>query len=216
MFQSTHPRRVWLYIRFCQGRSCRFQSTHPRRVWPSHPRAASSWGLFQSTHPRRVWLLGVCGLHCKVCFNPHTHEGCDVDVPTIVKMVHVSIHTPTKGVTYDSSFYSVLFKFQSTHPRRVWLEVGVNLFVREIVSIHTPTKGVTRYTFLIISRKTVSIHTPTKGVTQSRSVYARLLMFQSTHPRRVWLDPTIDRVEPEVFQSTHPRRVWLLPRLLPL
>ena len=77
MFQSTHPRRVWLYIRFCQGRSCRFQSTHPRRVWPSHPRAASSWGLFQSTHPRRVWLLGVCGLHCKVCFNPHTHEGCD-------------------------------------------------------------------------------------------------------------------------------------------
>ena len=34
------------------------------------------------------------------CFNPHTHEGCDqADLPRYYA-VGVSIHTPTKGVTF--------------------------------------------------------------------------------------------------------------------
>ena len=78
----------------------------------------------------------------------------------------VSIHTPTKGVTYKVD------------------EVDA----AKIVSIHTPTKGVTMYqkrkspnrSFnphthegcdvgknYLIERNRVSIHTPTKGVTQS-------------------------------------------------
>ena len=33
------------------------------------------------------------------CFNPHTHEGCDLPVFGSVDNIVVSIHTPTKGVT---------------------------------------------------------------------------------------------------------------------
>ena len=34
------------------------------------------------------------------CFNPHTHEGCDGLVCTFRSRKTVSIHTPTKGVTF--------------------------------------------------------------------------------------------------------------------
>ena len=34
-----------------------------------------------------------------VCFNPHTHEGCDRPLWKLVKHSRVSIHTPTKDVT---------------------------------------------------------------------------------------------------------------------
>ena len=98
-------------------------------------------------------------------FNPHTHEGCDVGACSPPFRPDVSIHTPTKGVTYTT--FDDLRKFS--------------------VSIHTPTKGVTVYP--LRSRKgtsgfnphthegcdslsdlfkasiSVSIHTPTKGVT---------------------------------------------------
>ena len=98
-FQSTHPRRVWL----CQNRGLNnlyeFQSTHPRRVWRNIGLVLVYHQEFQSTHPRRVWhlLLSVSYL-----------------------FLHVSIHTPTQGVTFVRNAYIVKFKFQSTHPRRVW------------------------------------------------------------------------------------------------
>ena len=59
-----------------------------------------------------------------MCFNPHTHEGCDMlKVLSSPPIKTVSIHTPTKGVTCYKS------KLTGTGER---------------VSIHTPTKGVTR------------------------------------------------------------------------
>ena len=33
------------------------------------------------------------------CFIPHTHEGCDFTIRVYHKVLVVSIHTPTKGVT---------------------------------------------------------------------------------------------------------------------
>ena len=33
-------------------------------------------------------------------FNPHTHEGCDGNKPLLDAQGLVSIHTPTKGVTF--------------------------------------------------------------------------------------------------------------------
>ena len=98
LFQSTHPRRVWLCVSWAADIRSAFQSTHPRRVWLklfSFPREAgvsihtptqgvthteyktSMAQQFQSTHPRRVWQ----------------HE------PLIHQRKHL---------------------FQSTHPRRVW------------------------------------------------------------------------------------------------
>ena len=58
----------------------------------------------------------------------------------------VSIHTPTKGVTF-LMFYNRGYRG---------------------VSIHTPTKGVTLVTDGSLVAVFVSIHTPTKGVTHGR------------------------------------------------
>ena len=57
---------------------------------------------------------------------------------------NVSIHTPTKGVTF------VDFLNDETNKG---------------VSIHTPTKGVTEIDGCVKANSKVSIHTPTKGVT---------------------------------------------------
>ena len=54
--------------------------------------------MFQSTHPRRVTVFSK----------------------VLVTVSVVSIHTPTQGVTMLSRHrFSVIGKFQSTHPRRV-------------------------------------------------------------------------------------------------
>ena len=164
-----------------------FQSTHPRRVWQHGAVGRIHLHQFQSTHPRRVWqsMLGRCW--CWWCFNPHTHEGCDLTERRRVHGESVSIHTPTKGVTQPIGSYRYNLEFQSTHPRRVWPVWGSRGFVLFRVSIHTPTKGVTLLTFarastyfcfnphthegcdmrllLTTNTTTVSIHTPTKGVT---------------------------------------------------
>ncbi len=78
-----------------------------------------------------------------MCFNPHTHAGCDFGVIQARQEAVVSIHTPTQGVTI------VIFN-------------GINI---SIVSIHTPTQGVTDETGKWDYSLKVSIHTPTQGVT---------------------------------------------------
>ena len=55
-----------------------------------------------------------------ICFNPHTHAGCDRRTCNIGNSkAAVSIHTPTQGVTSTSLLASSISSFQSTHPRRV-------------------------------------------------------------------------------------------------
>ena len=143
MFQSTHPRRVWLSFTFLEEYVFLFQSTHPRRVWQKANDETAGDVWFQSTHPRRVWRF--LARHCRTlsrfnphthagcdihswfyrsrfrCFNPHTHAGCDSFWPVIYIQVKVSIHTPTQGVTTAIWIRHYIGWFQSTHPRRVWL-----------------------------------------------------------------------------------------------
>ena len=59
-------------------RRTRFQSTHPRRVWRRISCFFNSLYKFQSTHPRRVWQFWLEIVQRTFCFNPHTHEGCDI------------------------------------------------------------------------------------------------------------------------------------------
>ena len=129
------------------------------------------------------------------CFNPHTHAGCDekfktnndsfkVSIHTPTQGVtpfpisnpfggSVSIHTPTQGVTLYLRILTLRKKFQSTHPRRVWLLLSFGQLKSFSVSIHTPTQGVTMsfWTFFFVSM--VSIHTPTQGVTGERETHKR-------------------------------------------
>ena len=49
-----------------------------------------------------------------ICFNPHTHEGCDLIVASALFKPIVSIHTPTKGVTYEN--YASMSPFTGFNP----------------------------------------------------------------------------------------------------
>ena len=53
-FQSTHPRRVRLYLHPNLTVLVMFQSTHPRRVRRRRNTCLLICQMFQSTHPRRV------------------------------------------------------------------------------------------------------------------------------------------------------------------
>ena len=121
------------------------------------------------------------------CFNPHTHTGCDTQLRDHRTFYLVSIHTPIQGVTSDKFAALDDFKFQSTHPYRVWPKFErkyreIFLFQsthpyrvwpwrkaateREVdVSIHTPIQGVTLPVFHPSLHLPVSIHTPIQGVT---------------------------------------------------
>ena len=108
----------------------------------------------------RIWFF--C---CSVSFNPHTHAGCDlIPVVLILSLKQVSIHTPTQGVTYLMFSSTIISKFQSTHPRRVWLARGKNVQVKGGFNPHTHAGC----DWSLNSRDPfikVSIHTPTQGVT---------------------------------------------------
>ena len=145
----------------------------------------------------------------KLCFNPHTHEGCDgknqlssnkhqVSIHTPTKGVtqieycrhyhdSVSIHTPIQGVTHKGSKTTAVWKFQSTHPYRVWRMVQL----------------------IIISKLCFNPHTHT-GCDRTAAIMASsYYKFQSTHPYRVWRTKMHKLKETGKFQSTHTYRVWL-------
>ena len=143
----------------------RFQSTHPRRVWPNEFSEAEDAYKFQSTHPRRVWPEVPSGKNYPPC---------------------VSIHTPTKGVTWFNGCKYRCCKFQSTHPRRVW----------QISALRSA-----------MALQFQSTH-PRRVWRDLRKQKTQAELFQSTHPRRVWPASLKDWQHCKMFQSTHPRRVW--------
>ena len=174
---------------------------------------------------------GTTSSSCSTCsFNPHTHEGCDWLKIEESDKPHVSIHTPTKGVTYQIHFVSETKKFQSTHPRRVWLvDLLSQVLQTEFQSTHP------RRVWQSISSSnnfTYSFNPHTHEGCDNELYNANMqsLMFQSTHPRRVWhpllrdsllsklvsihtptkgvTKLTLTTLSCLLFQSTHPRRVW--------
>ena len=209
LFQSTHPRRVWQTGLNSLTPEPKFQSTHPRRVWhaPDH-HPSRGVGFNPHTHegcdiyhiPRFSSLRSFnphthegCDYSCQRYhyqvwrFNPHTHEGCDAQGCIDTFSSCVSIHTPTKGVTSLCWYLSFsLCKFQSTHPRRVWLGYTLGKGKVKMFQSTHPRRVWLRFAY--------------GSVLHSK--------FQSTHPRRVW--PIIDCSTGKgmAFQSTHPRRVW--------
>ena len=98
-----------------------------------------------------------------MCFNPHTHAGCDFGVIQARQEAVVSIHTPTQGVTI------VIFN-------------GINI---SIVSIHTPTQGVTSHLSSVSSMECFNPHTHAGCDLKRPKIKRKLDVFQSTHPRRV-------------------------------
>ena len=144
LFQSTHPRRVWQKRIIFYLQTLSFNPhTHAGcdiqdggySVWCNVSIHTPTQGVtciiirncnrttFQSTHPRRVWLTGKGIAITEKRFNPHTHAGCDTITIKNVTLWKVSIHTPTQGVTRKQNQMFYKGEFQSTHPRRVWLNL---------------------------------------------------------------------------------------------
>ena len=121
-------------------------------------------------------------------FNPHTHTGCDIT------------HDPAPSPTTQ---------FQSTHPYRVWQQVQTIKIKKLCFNPHTHTGCDLGCCGLAVGIE-VSIHTPIQGVTYAWSVRVAEILFQSTHPYRVWLSFTHAPLSQNRFQSTHPYRVWLV------
>ena len=136
------------------------------------------------TPTQGVTFLYICNVF-RICFNPHTHAGCDDVTVYFSVSAKVSIHTPTQGVT-QSITSTKLIKIVSIHTPTQGVTL-YNLIERAAiaVSIHTPTQGVTSSGIAFLLTNPVSIHTPTQGVTRSTGILDNGDRFQSTHPRRV-------------------------------
>ena len=147
-------------------------------------------------------------------------------------IILVSIHTPTKGVTYGVQMVlDPLRRFNPHTHEGCDNHILTNKNI-EIVSIHTPTKGVTEYhvckgtksfcfnphthegcdliycNLIRVVARFQSTH-PRRVWQANGDITNKQIMFQSTHPRRVWPLLRLKLLEGMRFQSTHPRRVWL-------
>ena len=164
MFQSTHPRRVWLkFVCKCliikvsihtptQGVTLSEVCTVSEAIVSIHtPTQGVTTAngkdefrfTFQSTHPRRVWLC--CSLNA------------------VPELAFQSTH-PRRVWLFFCFNRKFSLTFQSTHPRRVW-PTKQEKQETAYVSIHTPTQGVTLMCVSCSFNGKVSIHTPTQGVT---------------------------------------------------
>ena len=150
--------------------------------------AYSVTSVFQSTLPRREWLTEQLFFRsCSSDFNPHSHEGSDLFLITVFTVIFIiSIHTPTKGVTFPRQFNLVTFYF---NPHSHEGSDRFLFFTCFIASYFNPHSHEGSDTFPTTSgwQLLISIHTPTKGVTASVGYnIVTGVWFQSTLPRREW------------------------------
>ena len=85
-----------------------FQSTLPRREWLYSHHKAEHLESFQSTLPRREWRPIFWSKTTCSNFNPHSQEGSDAVNPLTSSCNRISIHTPKKGVTRHYWFWRYL------------------------------------------------------------------------------------------------------------
>ena len=142
-------------------------------------------------------------------FNPHTHEGCDIVVFPWHSTARVSIHTPTKGVTFNRFKIGEDCKFQSTHPRRVWQHWCLQGITTTCFNPHTHEGCDHSQRIAATNKASFNPHTHEGCDLRLLECSTNGNVFQSTHPRRVWLSKELRCSKLILFQSTHPRRVWL-------
>ena len=144
--------------------------------------------IFQSTHPRRVRRIQQKEMLSQKYFNPRTREGCDV-VFSFQTCRELDFNPRTReGCDRDgASEKDIRQEFQSTHPRRVrqWnvclksLRLNFNPRTREgcdEIPIQQTTMG---ENFNPRTREGCDFY--------SYVFQIHILLFQSTHPRRVRL-----------------------------
>ena len=135
--------------------------------------------------------------------------GVTVDSTQININPKVSIHTPTWGVTTWTSDIVSAALFQSTHLHEVWLHYSFLPYpIRQFQSTHL--HEVWLRDVILHKKGNVSIHTPTWGVTRAIARARANTQFQSTHLHEVWRLHGIKQTIWSEFQSTHLHEVWHL------
>ena len=178
---------MWQRTRYITTGIILFQSTHPRRVWRLWPvRFQSNNGFNPHTHAgcdavnnffelksnvsihtptQGVTLRDKSKKSVSSCFNPHTHAGCDITVDW-VGCIWASFNPHTHAGCDRAKIpkRNASLRFQSTHPRRVWLRAG--------------TTCIPSWSFQSTHPRRVWLIAVLSSL--------RADEFQSTHPRRVW------------------------------
>ena len=115
----------------------------------------------------REWhLFPVFRFHV-LDFKPYSHEGSDYFISRIIRRGVISIHTPTKGVTWSRVYIAIKRQISIHTPTKGVTSSQIWDTYLYGISIHTPTKGVTYLWICNRFSSQISIHTPTKGVTQA-------------------------------------------------
>ena len=209
LFQSTHPRRVWHHHASSYPKQRKVSIHTPTQGVTVIICRVFVVLSFQSTHPRRVWHSSSATDASVQCFNPHTHAGCDFDeILEENRDVLVSIHTPTQGVTVASSTKINDNKVSIHTPTQgVTNSIGITANLYE-VSIHTPTQGVTLHLFQIdVHGQGFNPHTHA-GCDGAGSWFKAVGLCFNPHTHAGCDRSLIVLFCHVLFQSTHPRRVW--------
>ena len=124
LFQSTLPRRKWLpkAVKWIFTSMISIH-TSAKEVTERHWCHCGVFVGFQSTLPRRKWRNWKRSLSWQKNFNPHFREGSDRSAFLFCRSQEISIHTSAKEVTHAEKRKSLIFRFQSTLPRRKWPRV---------------------------------------------------------------------------------------------
>ena len=159
-----------------------FQSTLPRREWQEKPEGRENYSSFQSTLPRREWHYFVLLKFVSLDFNPHSRVGSDsgadkkigtaVDFNSHSRVGSDSGADKKIGTAVDFNPHSrvgsdfqpqaqetIQSKFQSTLPRREWLNCNFCFIYCLDFNPHSRVGSDDKMNTLMERRK-ISIHTP--------------------------------------------------------
>ena len=161
-------------------------------------------------------------------FNPRSHKGSDVAIPSKEDVLNISIHAPTRGATRINFLIAALMSisihaptrgattmlsemilsttFQSTLPQGERHEQLDDTSKATLISIHAPTRGATSIFTLSCSSIRISIHAPTRGATRrARDKHHTFPHFNPrSHKGSDWKNLQLKRLD-QKFQSTLPQ-----------
>ena len=149
--RQTKDKHSGLYVFFpVITKSKAWREIHKRpNAYSSSINLTDEWTMLQSIYSHAGCdHLRYCRILGHWCFNPHTHVGCDILYLGYITWYwrFQSTH-PRRVWPRDKKEQTLAWLFQSTHPRRVWHSIDIRLPLP--------------------------------------------ITFQSTHPRRVWLSSHI-------------------------
>ena len=141
--KQTKDKHSGLYVFFpVITKSKAWREIHKRpNAYSSSINLTDEWTMLQSIYSHAGCdHLRYCRILGHWCFNPHTHVGCDILYLRYITWYWRFQSTHPRRVWLDYGFENNhMWVFQSTHPRRVWLP-GRNKYSKyHGVSIHTPT-----------------------------------------------------------------------------